>query len=87
MPTGRFYLNFLDRSISYIKGAWLVFIMVMFCRNFWSYANSVGPDQTSGLGLHCLPVSLLWDARLKWVKHGSLGSTGSVADLSILLWD
>ena len=22
----------------------------------------------SDLGLHCLPMSLLWDARLKWVK-------------------
>ena len=35
-----------------------------------SNANSVDPDQTprfaaSDLGLHCLPVSLLWDARLK----------------------
>ena len=38
------------------------------------YANSVDPDQTprsaaSDLGLHCLPLSLLWDARLKWVKE------------------
>ena len=37
------------------------------------YANSVDPDQTprsaaSDLGLHCLPMSLLWDTRLKWVK-------------------
>ena len=36
--------------------------------------NSVDPDQTphsaaSDLGLHCLPMSLLWDARLKWVKR------------------
>ena len=36
-------------------------------------ANSVDPDQTprsaaSDLGLHCLPVPLLWDTRLKWVK-------------------
>ena len=35
--------------------------------------NSVNPDQTqhsaaSDLGLYCLPMSLLWDARLKWVK-------------------
>ena len=22
----------------------------------------------SDLGLHCLPMSLLWDARLKWVN-------------------
>ena len=36
-------------------------------------ANSVYPDQTprsaaSDLGLHCLQMSHLWDARLKWVK-------------------
>ena len=36
-------------------------------------ANSVDPDQTlhsaaSDLGLHCLPASLLWDARLIWVN-------------------
>ena len=36
-------------------------------------ANSIDPDQTphsaaSDLGLHCLPVSHSWDARLKWVK-------------------
>ena len=35
-------------------------------------ANSIDPDQTprsaaSDLGLHCLLVSLLLDARLKWV--------------------
>ena len=34
-------------------------------------ANSVGPDQTprtaaSDLGLHCLSMSLLWNARYKW---------------------
>ena len=38
-----------------------------------SNANSVDPDQTprfaaSDLGLHCLPMSLLWDARHKWIK-------------------
>ena len=36
-------------------------------------ANSVDPDQTprsaaSDLGLHCLPMSLLRNASLKWVK-------------------
>ena len=35
-------------------------------------ANSVDPDQTprsaaSDQGLHCLPMSLLWDAKHKWV--------------------
>ena len=37
-------------------------------------ANSAEPDQTprsaaSDLGLHCLSMSLLWDARLKWIKE------------------
>ena len=37
------------------------------------YANSIDPDQTprsvaSDLGLHYLPMSLLQDDRLKWVK-------------------
>ena len=31
-------------------------------------ANSVDPDHTSDMGLHCLPMSLLWGARHKWVK-------------------
>ena len=36
-------------------------------------ANSVQPDQTlhsavSDLGVYCLSMSFLWDARLKWVK-------------------
>ena len=37
-------------------------------------ANRVDSDQTprsaaSDLGLHCLPVPLLWDAGFKWVKN------------------
>ena len=33
----------------------------------------IDPDQmshfmVSDLGLHCLPVSFLWDTRLKWVN-------------------
>ena len=44
----------------------------MFCKISELNANSVDPDQmphseASDLGLHCLPISLLWDARLKWV--------------------
>ena len=36
-------------------------------------ANSADPDLTphssaSDLGLHCLLISILWDARHKWVK-------------------
>ena len=32
--SGLFYLNSIDRSVSYISGVRLVFIIVMFCRNF-----------------------------------------------------
>ena len=39
------------------------FISSMFNNNVFN-ANSVDPD----LGLHCLPLSLLWDTRHKWVK-------------------
>ena len=47
--------------------------------------NSVYPDQISRFaasdpGLHCLPMSLLWDTRCKWVnvknRNGIGGMTG-----------
>ena len=68
MPSGLFYLNSLDRSISdkFLLLLWFTEIPVF-------NSNSVDPDQTpralmSDLGLHCLPMSLLWKARHKWVK-------------------
>ena len=47
-------------------------IIVMFVERFELYANSLDPDQppysaASDLGLHCLPLFHLWDARHKWV--------------------
>ena len=65
---------FLDRSISYIRGVWLVFLLLScFVKISEINANGVDPDQTllsaaSDLRLHCLPMSHLWDARLKWVN-------------------
>ena len=43
--------------------------------------NSVDPDQpprvaVSNLGLHCLPMSLIWDTRHKWVKGKNLRPKG-----------
>ena len=72
IPSGFIYLYSLDRFISNKRGVWLVFNISMFYRNFCK-ANSVGPDQTprsaaSDLGLHCLPMSLLWDGRHKRVN-------------------
>ena len=70
MPNGLFYLSSLDRSVSSKRGVCLVFIMV-----YRTSCNlcSVDPNRTprsaaSDLGLHCLPMSLLLDARLKWVS-------------------
>ena len=71
MPNGIFHLHSLGRSIS---GVWLGFIITMFYRKACCLnANTVDPDQTprfaaSDRDLHCLPVSLFWNARLKWVK-------------------
>ena len=64
MPSGLFYLKSLDRSISYIRGVWLVLLLSLFVEISELSANSVDPDQTprsaaSDLGIHCLPMSLL----------------------------
>ena len=63
----------MDRSVSYIRDIWLEMSELN--------ANNVDPDQTprsvaSDLGLHCLPMSLLWDSRLKLVNRSVDFSTG-----------
>ena len=68
MPSGRFYLSSLDQSISSLSSVWLVVLLLCFIEMPVINANSVDPDQTprsaaSDLGLHCLPVSHLWDVR------------------------
>ena len=66
-----FYFSSLDKSISIKRVAWLVFFITFcFIEMPVLNANSVDPDQmphnaVSDLGLHYLPMSLLWDARLK----------------------
>ena len=65
-------LFLLDMSISYKRGVWL--LSLCFVEISEVNATSVDTDQTprpaaSDLGVHCLPMSLLWDARLKWVKQ------------------
>ena len=70
MPSGLFCLNSSDRSISYLRGVVVSFLSLSFFVEISElHVNSVEPDQTphsaaSDLGLHCLPMSLLWDA---WV--------------------
>ena len=49
MPSGLFYHNSLDRSISYIRGVWLGFFLLLlsyFIDISELNANSVDPDQT-----------------------------------------
>ena len=72
MSSRLFYLIILDRYISIFRVSFL--LLPCFIENPVFIANSVDPDQrmrstASDLGLHCLPVSLLWDARHKCVKQ------------------
>ena len=65
MPSGLFYLNSLDCSISIILGVWLVLIITIFLEIPVCNANGVDKDQTprstaSDLGLHCLPSPFYW---------------------------
>ena len=62
MSSGLSYLNSLDRSISYTRGAGLAFISIIFVEISELNANSVEPNQTprsvaSDLGLHYLSMS------------------------------
>ena len=57
IPNGLFLFHSVDRSISNIRGAWLVFIITMLYRICAFNATSIDPDQTprsaaSDLGLH-----------------------------------
>ena len=69
----------MDRFISYIGDegmSGLFLLLPCFVEISKFNANSVDPDHTpcsaaSDLGLHFLPMSLLWDARLKWVNESS----------------
>ena len=56
-----------------IEGVSGYFLTLPYLKKIVFNANSVDPDQTprsaaSDLGLHCLPMSLLWDARHKWIN-------------------
>ena len=73
MPSGLFYLNTLDWSIPNRRVVWVIFIFTIFIEIPVSNAKRVDPYQTprfpaSDLRLHCLPISLLWDAWHKWVN-------------------
>ena len=73
MPSGIFYLTLWKGPFLY-KGCLVSFYHYHLFVEFSEFnANSVDPDRTprsaaSDLGLHRLPVSLLWGAMLKLVK-------------------
>ena len=77
IPNRLFYLNSLDQSISSRRNVWIIFLLLLCFKEIPAFnANSAGPDQTpqnvaSDLGLHCLPLSLLRDARFKWIDEDS----------------
>ena len=68
-PNVFFYHNSLDWSISNRKDVQPISIITMFYRNSCIKRKQCRPlsDAASYLGLHCLPMSLLWDVRHKWV--------------------
>ena len=75
MPSGSSYHNSLDRCIYNRRSVWLVFFLLFSCfiEGPVLNANSVAPDQSSpsvasALGLYCLPMSLLWNAKHIWVN-------------------
>ena len=63
----------LDESIPHFRGAWYTFSFLFYFESIFLLANNEDPDQmsrsaASDLGLHCLPMSQKWDARLIWGK-------------------
>ena len=77
MQSGLFCFNSLGWCISKKRGICVFLLLPCFIEIPLFYANSVDPDQTphsaaSDLDLHCLQMSLLWDAGLKWVNSSPL---------------
>ena len=77
IPSGLFYPKSLDPFIPKRRNIWVFLVSPCFIEITVFNANSVDPDQTprsaaSDLCLHFLPVSLLWDARHKWVMIKSV---------------
>ena len=78
-------------SISNSSSVRVILLLPYFKKISVLNANSVNPDQmpcsaACDLGLHNLPMSLLWDARHKWsftVYHGCHRSTDFLWDLQI----
>ena len=63
MPSGLYYLIFLDRSFSNRRCVWLFLLLPCFIEIPVFKANSVDPDQTPRSGAS--DPGLYWDTRLK----------------------
>ena len=79
MPVGLFYLHFESVHFQFKRCLVKFLLYICFIEIPVLHANTVDPDQrprsmASDPGLHCLPISLLWDARHKWVKESSCSS-------------
>ena len=77
LPSGPVHPYQLDESISKFRGVWCTFSFLFYFEYIFLLANSEEPDQTprsaaSDLGLHCLPTSHKWDARLIWVNEAEM---------------
>ena len=73
LPSGSVHPYQLDESISNFRGVWCIFVIFISFQIDIPVSNSEDPDQTphsavSELGLHCLPMSQKWEARLIWVN-------------------
>ena len=75
MPSVLCYLNSFDRSFFPIEeeSSWVLLLQCSIEIPIFN-PNSVYPDQTPrsnapDLGLHCMPMSILWDARHEWVRQ------------------
>ena len=67
MPSDLFCLNSLDLSIFKLRDIWLFSVLPCDIKIPVFNANNADPDQTprsaaSDQGLHCLPMSFLWNA-------------------------
>ena len=71
---GLFHPNQLNEPMSNFRGVWCTFSFLFYFEWIFLVATNEDSDQTprSDLGLHCLPMSQKWDARLIWVKIGVL---------------
>ena len=74
LPSGPVHPYQLDKSISNFRAVWCTYSFLFYFEYIFLLAKGEDPDQTphsavSDLGLHCLPMSQNWDARLIWVKY------------------